>query len=106
MDLRSFSGLYSGWDEAISNLLLQAPVSRQSVRSLLKIMVAIVGAWITAFFFTTLLECGTKFEYLWSTLSNHLSHCIDNMTYQTTYATSDIVTDILILAMPIPIVRI
>ena len=69
-------------------------------------MVAVVGAWITAFFFTTLLECGTKFGYLWSTLSNHLSHCIDSMTYQTAYATSDIITDILILATPIPIVRI
>ena len=69
-------------------------------------MIAIVGAWVTAFFFTPLLQCGTRFDYLWSTFSNHITPCIDSMMYQTAYATSDIITDILILAMPIPIVHV
>lgn len=67
-------------------------------------MIAVVGAWTTAFFLTTLFECGTAFEYLWSTLSNMITHCTNNMTYQNAYAASDVITDVLILAMPIPVV--
>ena len=67
-------------------------------------MITIVGAWTIAFFFTVLFECGTKFEYLWSTLLNLLTHCTNDLMYLKAYAISDVITDGLILATPIPIV--
>ena len=67
-------------------------------------IIAIVVAWTIAFFFTVLFECGTKFEYLWSTLSDLLTHCTNGVMYLKAYAISDVITDGLILATPIPIV--
>ena len=69
-------------------------------------MIAIVGAWVTTFFFTTLFECGTRFEYLWSNRLDLLTHCNDSGMNKSAYVISDVITDILILAVPIPIVRI
>lgn len=67
-------------------------------------MIALVSAWSTAFFFAVLFECGTHFEYLWSTLLNLLTHCTNEEQYFKAYAISDVITDGLILSMPIPIV--
>ena len=67
-------------------------------------MIAVVCAWSTAFFFTVFFECGTHFEYLWSTLLNLLTHCTNDLMYLKAYAISDVITDGLILAMPIPLV--
>ena len=68
-------------------------------------MIAVVSAWSTAFFFTVFFECGTHFKYLWSTLLNLLTYCSNDMMYLKAYAISDVITDGLILAMPIPLVR-
>ncbi len=68
-------------------------------------IITIVGTWITVFFFTRYFECGIRFDYLWSHPSNRLKHCAHAMMYQNACAISDISTDMLILATPIPIVR-
>lgn len=67
-------------------------------------MIAIVGTWNTAFFFTPLFQCGTKFHYLWSNRLDFSIHCTDGMMYGNAYAISDVITDFLILATPVPIV--
>lgn len=67
-------------------------------------MIAVVSAWSTAFFFTVFFECGTHFEFLWSTLLDLLTHCTDDLMYLKAYAISDVITDGLILAMPVPLV--
>lgn len=67
-------------------------------------MITVVSAWTTAFFFTVMFECGTHFEFLWSTLLNLLTHCTNDLMYLKAYSISDVITDGLILAMPIPVV--
>lgn len=67
-------------------------------------MLAIVCTWTIAFFFTVLFECRTDFRYLWSTLLDLLTHCTNDVMYLKAYAISDVITDGLILAMPIPTV--
>lgn len=104
MDVQSLAGARSGYDQAISAFLLQEDLSRKSFDYYSRGMIAIVGTWTIAFFFTVLFECGTKFEYLWSTLLNLLTHCTNDLMYLKAYAISDVITDGLILATPIPIV--
>ena len=67
-------------------------------------MMAVVGFWTTAFFLSVLFECGTRFEYLWSTLLNLISHCAHEEIFFKAFAVSDVIIDGLILAMPCPIV--
>ena len=67
-------------------------------------MMAVVGFWATAFFLGVLFECGTRFEDLWSTLLNLISHCADEEIFFKAFAISDVIIDGLILAMPCPIV--
>ena len=67
-------------------------------------MIIIAIAWTIAFFFSVLFECGTHFEYLWSTLLNLVTHCTDEEKFFKAYAISDVIIDVLILAMPIPMV--
>ena len=67
-------------------------------------MIAIVCAWTIAFFFTVFFECGTDFRYLWGRLLDLLTHCTDDVMYLKSYAISDVITDGLILVMPIPTV--
>lgn len=71
-----------------------------------KSMIAIVGVWITAFFLATLFECGTRFGYMWSGTLHESPHCTNSVMYHNAYAISDLITEVLILAMPIPIVRV
>ena len=69
-----------------------------------KTLIVIVGAWTIAFFFTVFFECGTNFWALWSTLAVLLSHCTDDVMYIKAMSISDVITDGLILVLPIPIV--
>ena len=67
-------------------------------------MLAVVGCWTTAFFLGVLFECGTRFENLWSTLLNLITHCVDEEIFFKAFAVSDVIIDGLILATPCPIV--
>lgn len=71
-----------------------------------KSMIALVGVWITAFFLATLFECGTRFQYMWTDILDVSTQCTNSVMYHNAYAISDLITEVLILAMPIPIVRI
>lgn len=70
-----------------------------------KAMMAIIIAWTLSFFFSFLFGCGTNFEANWSTLEALLTECHPQHTYQQAMAVSDVLTDALILAIPIPLVR-
>ena len=67
-------------------------------------MIVIAIVWTIAFFFGSVFECGVHFEYVWSTLLNLVTHCLDEEKYFKAYAISDVILDALILAMPIPMV--
>lgn len=67
-------------------------------------MVAIVIIWTFGFFFTMIFECRTEFWAFWSTLNDLLTHCLDDVKFQKVLSVSDVITDILILMIPIPII--
>lgn len=67
-----------------------------------KATIAIVGVWTTSFVFTYLFGCGTKFWALWSALIDLITNCAnDNLIYKT-MSISDVITDIIILSIPLP----
>ncbi|KAL8826762.1 MAG: hypothetical protein Q9191_003598 [Dirinaria sp. TL-2023a] len=65
-------------------------------------LIGVVGFWMIAFFFTILFECGTKFWALWSTLDDLITHCLDEVMALKALTISDVITDGLILTMPVP----
>ncbi|QSZ32401.1 hypothetical protein DSL72_001975 [Monilinia vaccinii-corymbosi] len=67
-------------------------------------MIGVVIIWTFGFFFTMMFECRTEFWAFWSTLSDLLTHCLDDVKFQRVLSVSDVVSDILILLIPIPIV--
>ncbi len=69
-----------------------------------KVMMGIVIAWTLSFFFAFLFTCGTNFGANWSTLKALLTQCHAQHTYQLAMAISDVLTDGLILVIPIPLV--
>ena len=69
-----------------------------------KSMIAIVTIWTFGFFFTIMFECRLKFWAFWSTLDNLLTYCVDDVLFQKVLSISDVITDGLILSIPLPIV--
>ncbi|KAA8570253.1 hypothetical protein EYC84_002565 [Monilinia fructicola] len=67
-------------------------------------MIGVVLVWTFGFFFTMMFECRTEFWAFWSTLSDLLTHCLDDVKFQRVLSISDVVSDILILLIPIPII--
>lgn len=67
-----------------------------------KAMITIVGVWTTSFVFAFLFSCGTKFWALWSRLIDLLTYCADSSLIYRTMSISDVVTDIIILSIPLP----
>ena len=49
-------------------------------------------------------ECGTDASHLWRSTKDSTSHCIDTTSISMAFAVSDLITDLLILAIPIPFV--
>lgn len=64
-------------------------------------MIAIVVVWIVSFFFAVLFRCGTNYWAYWSTLQALLSHCNDSTKNFQAFSISDVITDGLILLLPI-----
>ena len=69
-----------------------------------KTLIAVVCAWTVSFFFTVLFQCGTNPWAVWSTLNDFLTHCSDEVLFLKVLSISDVVTDGLILALPVPMV--
>lgn len=67
-----------------------------------KATITIVGVWTTSFIFTYLFGCGTKFWALWSALIDLTTYCADATTIHKTMSISDVITDIIILSIPLP----
>jgi len=65
----------------------------------------IVVAWTITYAFGTIFECGTHCYANWTTLDNLLTYCHAHQDMQRSMALSDVVTDVLILAVPVPLVR-
>ncbi|EPE32025.1 plasma membrane protein Pth11-like protein [Glarea lozoyensis ATCC 20868] len=66
------------------------------------IMIGVTICWTLGFLFTYIFECRTKFWAFWSTLDDLLTHCLNDVFFQKVLAITDVVTDVLILSIPIP----
>lgn len=68
-------------------------------------MIGIIIAWSLTFFFATLFQCGVNWELNWAPIGDFLTKCTDTLDMLTVFTATDILTDFMIMAMPIPMVR-
>ncbi|KAI0872895.1 hypothetical protein GGS24DRAFT_518089 [Hypoxylon argillaceum] len=68
------------------------------------IMIFIVVAWTVAFFFETVFQCGTNWSLNWAPIFVFLTRCTASLNVLTVYGVTDILTDLIIIAMPIPLI--
>jgi hypothetical protein len=61
--------------------------------------------WMAAFFFAGLFECGIEFWAVQTYLQAFLDNCIDDTILSLASAVSDLVLDIIVLVLPLPLVR-
>ena len=63
-----------------------------------------VVAWTTSFFIPTVFSCRPIQLMYTGTMRQYFSHCIDTATLQNSYAITDLLTDVIILSMPVPMI--
>lgn len=68
-------------------------------------MIGLVAAWSLAFFFATVFQCGLHWSFNWAPITIFLTQCSNTLNMLTVFTATDIITDLLIIAMPIPMVR-
>lgn len=68
-------------------------------------MIGVVTAWSVAFFFATVFQCGTEWYLNWAPIADFLTKCSNTLNMLTVFTATDIITDLLIITMPIPMVR-
>lgn len=64
-------------------------------------MVCIVVAWILGAFFAVAFQCGSDIPNLWSSAANIARHCTSGAAVGIGFSIPDVITDGLILAMPL-----
>ncbi|KAI1321388.1 hypothetical protein F5Y16DRAFT_70421 [Xylariaceae sp. FL0255] len=69
-------------------------------RLLSMLAIIFVGIWTLGFFFSYLFSCGTRFWANWSPLFVLLEDCFDTTPYFFALAITDVITDVIILALP------
>lgn len=69
-------------------------------------MITAVTAWTICFFFLLLFLCSTDFAAYWTNGTTEAEHCLPTGMVHMAYAISDVVTDIIIIMMPVGEVRI
>lgn len=68
-------------------------------------MLVILALWSVAFCFTSAFICGLNFSMDWQPLIVAGSQCLSPVPITTVYVISDVVLDLGLLIMPIPLVR-
>ncbi|KAM3075815.1 hypothetical protein ACMFMG_007942 [Clarireedia jacksonii] len=66
--------------------------------------IAMIVVWTVSFFFSILFICGTDFEAYWQSTIVEKAHCVNTNMLHNAFAISDVVTDILIAILPIPMI--
>lgn len=67
-------------------------------------MIGIVTAWSLTFFFATVFQCGLNWSRNWAPIGIFLTQCSNTLDMLSVFTATDIVTDLMIIAMPIPMV--
>ena len=68
-----------------------------------KIAIGITSAWTIAFFFVNIFLCGRHVDFQWGPLID-FTKCLDFCKYNDALFVSDLITDLLVICLPIPIV--
>ena len=68
-------------------------------------MIGLVLTWMIAFFFATIFQCGANWNLNWAPISEFLTHCSNTLSQLVAFTATDVLTDLIIIAMPIPMVR-
>ena len=64
-------------------------------------MVCIIVSWFLGCFCGAAFQCGSQFRYLWNSAASVASHCTKAFPGVLGFSISDVITDGLILAMPL-----
>ncbi|KAI0434598.1 hypothetical protein F5Y09DRAFT_295946 [Xylaria sp. FL1042] len=78
--------------------------SSKRLRILCWVLIGLTTAWTFAFFFTTLFQCGTRWSMNWSPIGVFLSQCIESLNVLTVFAATDILSDLIIISIPLPLI--
>ncbi|CDM37566.1 hypothetical protein DTO013E5_7646 [Penicillium roqueforti] len=76
----------------------------RSFQLLCWVMIGIVAAWSISFFFATLFQCGTHWDWNWAPIGFFLTECTDTLNMLTVFCGTDVLTDFVIMLMPVPII--
>ena len=68
-------------------------------------LIALVVLWTLGFFLVQVFDCRTHFSTNWGTL-RQLQKCLDTFSQFLAYTVSDVIIDVFILALPVPLVSI
>ncbi|CAG8972832.1 hypothetical protein HYALB_00001251 [Hymenoscyphus albidus] len=66
------------------------------------ILVAIIIAWMLTFIFLTIWGCGTHYTANWGSLQDLITYCSNGLQREEALYVSEFVTNILLVALPIP----
>lgn len=69
----------------------------------IRISVTVVVLWSITFFFGTLLVCGTHISAAWGSVQDQ-STCTAALDLDNAFVVSDLITDLLIFCLPLPVV--
>ncbi|GAP83924.1 putative plasma membrane protein Pth11-like protein [Rosellinia necatrix] len=78
--------------------------SSKRFRTLCWVMITLTVLWTLAFALTTVFQCGLRWELNWSHIGVFLTQCIESLDVLTVFATTDILSDLIIIAMPVPLI--
>ncbi|TGO89903.1 hypothetical protein BPOR_0088g00130 [Botrytis porri] len=67
-------------------------------------MILIIIIWTLSFFFSILFICGTDFSAYWTSTIVEKAHCVDTDMLHNAFAISDVVTDFVIISLPVPMI--
>ena len=68
------------------------------------VMCGVIALWSLGFLFGFAFQCGTDITNYWTSLKTVQKYCASHHAMNFGFAISDVLTDLLILAIPIPIV--
>ena len=70
------------------------------------VAIVVTVVWTITFFFGNMFACGIHVSAVWSSAHDAKLYCLTQFKLSNALVVSDLVTDIIILFMPLPVVRI
>ena len=83
--------------------IFPANVTSKSFNIATLFMIGIIVLWTLAFFFASLFDCGTHVSAQWTNLESQIKYCT-SLDAEVAFAVSDMICDLLILVLPLPVV--